>query len=98
MLVRDLIRELEDFGEDEEFVVEVSFPQIDWAVNGYPGMVEVTEEGQPAFRVEVYEGDFDYPDILQRIKVRVDAIPEWAIFPMVRGDDGALAPYRADLG
>lgn len=81
MLVKDLIRELEEFDQDEDFAVEVYFPQIDWHVTDFPGMVELSEEGQPAFKVCVYEGQFDFPDVLQRLKERVDAIPEWAIRP-----------------
>ena len=81
MLVRDLIRELEEFDQDEDFAVEVYFPQIDWHVTDFPGMVELSEEGQPAFKLYVYEGQFDFPDVLQRLKAQVEAIPDWAINP-----------------
>lgn len=84
MLVRDLIRELEEFDEDEELVVDVMFPQIDWMVRDIPLCVEVTDEDQPAFVVQVYEGQFDFPDVLQRLKAQVEAIPDWAINPPKR--------------
>ncbi|OFK23024.1 hypothetical protein [Olsenella sp. HMSC062G07] len=82
MLVRDLIRQLEEFDEDEVVAVDVVFPQIDWAVRDYPLMVELNDDGQPALIVTVGEGQFDFPDVLQRLKARVDAIPEWAIHPV----------------
>ncbi|MGN0072717.1 MAG: hypothetical protein ACI36W_02825 [Coriobacteriales bacterium] len=84
MLVKDLIQELEEFDQDEDFAVEVYFPQIGWHVTDFPRMVEYSEEGQPAFKVDVFECDFDFPDVLQRIKAQVDAIPEWAVHPEAR--------------
>ena len=88
MLVKDLIQQLEEFDQDEDFAVEVYFPQIGWHVTDFPRMVEYSEEGQPAFKVEVFECDFDFPDVLQRIKEQVDAIPEWAVRPATRRDLG----------
>lgn len=81
MLIRDLIEQLEEFDEDEELAIDVMFPQIDWMVREFPTCVEVNEEQQPTLVVNVYEGQFDFPDVLQRLKARVDAIPEWAIYP-----------------
>ena len=88
MLVKDLIRQLEEFDQDDDFAVEVYFPQIDWHVTDFPWIVELSEEGQPGFEVYAYECDFDFPNVLQRIKAQVDAIPEWAVHPETRCDLG----------
>lgn len=81
MLVKDLISLLEEFDQDDVFAVEVCFPEFCWHVTDFPTTVTLSEEEQPAFRVEVFGTDFEYPDVLERMKAWVDSIYVWPELP-----------------
>lgn len=77
MKVGELIELLEGY-EEEELAIDVAFPQIDWSVRDYSYAIGLNDEEEPTLTVEVWEGDFDFPDVLKRLKKQVAAIPDWA--------------------
>jgi len=77
MRVDHLRRILEEAEDHYEIAVSVEFPDIDWTVLSYDIALEVEENGEdPTLAIRVCQADFDYPDILRRVKDGAAAIPE----------------------
>ncbi|MBQ1839909.1 MAG: hypothetical protein II128_01070 [Atopobiaceae bacterium] len=71
MTVADLAEYLSRFGDEEEVVLEVRFPDLgfevsDWAFS-YP-----EEPGCPRLVTSVHGSCFDFPDVVARLKALVD--------------------------
>lgn len=58
-------------GDGGPIRVTVRFPDIDWEVTDWAFGVSESPTG-PEIVVEVYGADFDYPDVIRRIRALVD--------------------------